>query len=334
MLNFLGYSQIEHGDDVAGATALIAQASKLAPDDPAITDSLGWSWYLRGDVARAIPLLERAARGAPAESRHQRASRRRLLEGAAPARCALCLARRAGRRGRRAGDAAPGQDRQRADRDAVTDQFAAEAGSDTAYAKINLALHVRRGGRMAIMRSRRCSLSARTAMCWPRRRRTTLSLAIEGPFGAGLSAGAGQSRAARRRGPARGGGRDGGRRDPARQAPAGGLGHRRRLGGRGGGAAAAGAAVARSRCRRRRCTPSPRIWARTCPPASRRAPVAARGKGDALDFLDEAALAGMPVLLVNPRVAVPTGPVFAALGRDRPRAAGGGGAAGRGVRRT
>ncbi len=68
ILNFLGYSQIEHGDDVAGATALIAQASKLAPDDPAITDSLGWSWYLRGDVGRAIPLLERAAKAAPAES--------------------------------------------------------------------------------------------------------------------------------------------------------------------------------------------------------------------------------------------------------------------------
>ena len=68
VLNFLGYSQIEHGDDVPGGTALIAQASKLAPDDPAITDSLGWSWYLRGDLARAIPLLEAAARGAPAES--------------------------------------------------------------------------------------------------------------------------------------------------------------------------------------------------------------------------------------------------------------------------
>jgi 4-diphosphocytidyl-2-C-methyl-D-erythritol kinase len=35
------------------------------------------------------------------------------------------------------------------------------------------------------------------------------------------------------------------------------------------------------------------------------------GRGDALDFLDEAALTGMPALLVNPRVAVPTGPVFA-----------------------
>lgn len=68
VLNFLGYSELEHGEDVAGAGALIAEASTLAPNDPSITDSLGWSWYLRGNVDRAIPLLERAARGAPAES--------------------------------------------------------------------------------------------------------------------------------------------------------------------------------------------------------------------------------------------------------------------------
>lgn len=68
VLNFLGYSEIEHGVDVAGAAAMIARASALAPDDPSITDSLGWSWYMRGDLGRAIPLLERAARGAPAAS--------------------------------------------------------------------------------------------------------------------------------------------------------------------------------------------------------------------------------------------------------------------------
>jgi tetratricopeptide (TPR) repeat protein len=67
-LNFIGYSELDHGGDSAKATALIAKASELAPDDPSITDSLGWSWYLRGDVARAIPLLERAARNAPAET--------------------------------------------------------------------------------------------------------------------------------------------------------------------------------------------------------------------------------------------------------------------------
>jgi 4-diphosphocytidyl-2-C-methyl-D-erythritol kinase len=34
------------------------------------------------------------------------------------------------------------------------------------------------------------------------------------------------------------------------------------------------------------------------------------GKGDTLHLLDDSALRGLPVLLVNPRVAVPTGPVF------------------------
>jgi Flp pilus assembly protein TadD len=68
VLNFFGYSEIEHGEDLDNASALIARASVLAPDDPSISDSLGWSWYLRGDVDRAIPLLERAAQGAPAES--------------------------------------------------------------------------------------------------------------------------------------------------------------------------------------------------------------------------------------------------------------------------
>jgi 4-diphosphocytidyl-2-C-methyl-D-erythritol kinase len=39
------------------------------------------------------------------------------------------------------------------------------------------------------------------------------------------------------------------------------------------------------------------------------------GKGDALELLDDGALVGLPVLLVNPRVPVPTGPVFQNWGR-------------------
>ncbi len=68
LLNFLGYSDLEHGGDPVRAAAMIAQAAALSPDDPSITDSLGWSWYVRGDLAKAIPLLEQAARGAPAET--------------------------------------------------------------------------------------------------------------------------------------------------------------------------------------------------------------------------------------------------------------------------
>jgi len=68
LLNFLGYTEVERGENIPAAAAMIARASAFAPDDPAITDSLGWSWYVRGDVKKAIPLLERAAQGAPTQS--------------------------------------------------------------------------------------------------------------------------------------------------------------------------------------------------------------------------------------------------------------------------
>lgn len=53
------------------------------------------------------------------------------------------------------------------------------------------------------------------------------------------------------------------------------------------------------------------------------------GRGDELDLLDGASLAGMPILLVNPRIPLATGPVFAGwdgldlgpLGHDEPLAA-------------
>jgi tetratricopeptide (TPR) repeat protein len=67
VLNQVGYSQIEHRENVERASALIAQASKLRPEDPAITDSLGWVLYLQGKAAEAVPVLERAAAGDPRE---------------------------------------------------------------------------------------------------------------------------------------------------------------------------------------------------------------------------------------------------------------------------
>jgi len=68
VLNQVGYSEIEHHEDVARASAMIAKASSLRPDDPAITDSLGWVLYLQGKGEQAIPLLEKAAAGDPAEA--------------------------------------------------------------------------------------------------------------------------------------------------------------------------------------------------------------------------------------------------------------------------
>jgi tetratricopeptide (TPR) repeat protein len=66
-LNYLGYAQLERRENVKAALGLIERASQLKPDDPAITDSLGWAHYLVGDVQRAIPVLEKAVQGQPAD---------------------------------------------------------------------------------------------------------------------------------------------------------------------------------------------------------------------------------------------------------------------------
>jgi tetratricopeptide (TPR) repeat protein len=68
VLNYLGYSQLERRENLAEAERLIREASKLQPDDPSITDSLGWAHYVRGDYPKAVELLERAARGQPADA--------------------------------------------------------------------------------------------------------------------------------------------------------------------------------------------------------------------------------------------------------------------------
>jgi Flp pilus assembly protein TadD len=68
VLNFLGYSQLERRENLVEAEKMIGEASRLQPDDAAITDSLGWAYYVRGDVPRAIELLERAAQGQPADA--------------------------------------------------------------------------------------------------------------------------------------------------------------------------------------------------------------------------------------------------------------------------
>jgi tetratricopeptide (TPR) repeat protein len=67
VLNYLGYAQLERRENLAEAEKLIERASLLKPDDAAITDSLGWTYFIRGDLRRAIPMLERAVVGEPAE---------------------------------------------------------------------------------------------------------------------------------------------------------------------------------------------------------------------------------------------------------------------------
>jgi Flp pilus assembly protein TadD len=68
VLNYLGYAQLERRENLDEAERLIREASRLQPESPQITDSLGWAHYLRGDLAKAIELLERAVQGEPTDA--------------------------------------------------------------------------------------------------------------------------------------------------------------------------------------------------------------------------------------------------------------------------
>lgn len=60
IMNYLGYSWIDRGINLDEGLALIETALRYAPDNGAITDSLGWAHYKLGNYERAIFYLERA----------------------------------------------------------------------------------------------------------------------------------------------------------------------------------------------------------------------------------------------------------------------------------
>lgn len=67
VLNFLGYSLLDRGEDLAEARTLIARAYAKAPDNGAIIDSMGWAAFVAGDHAEAVRLLEQARAAEPAD---------------------------------------------------------------------------------------------------------------------------------------------------------------------------------------------------------------------------------------------------------------------------
>lgn len=71
LLNFLGYTELERGENLNAAEAMIAKASELAPDDASITDSLGWAQLKRGKVDEAIATLQEAAEKDPGQAEIQ-----------------------------------------------------------------------------------------------------------------------------------------------------------------------------------------------------------------------------------------------------------------------
>lgn len=71
LLNFMGYGELERGENVESAEAMIRKASELAPDDASITDSLGWAQFKRGKIDEAIATLQEAAEKDPKEAEIQ-----------------------------------------------------------------------------------------------------------------------------------------------------------------------------------------------------------------------------------------------------------------------
>ena len=71
LLNFMGYGQLERGENLDTSEAMIRRASELAPDDASITDSLGWALFKRGKVSDAISTLQKAAEKDPDQAEIQ-----------------------------------------------------------------------------------------------------------------------------------------------------------------------------------------------------------------------------------------------------------------------
>jgi predicted Zn-dependent protease len=64
-LNALGYSLANRSERLPEALQLIQHAARLEPDDPAITDSLGWVYFRMGQTQKALNYLQTAFTALP-----------------------------------------------------------------------------------------------------------------------------------------------------------------------------------------------------------------------------------------------------------------------------
>lgn len=60
ILNFVGYSLVELERDLFRAEQLLLKANELKPNDPYIEDSLGWLYFKKGEIDKALYYLEKA----------------------------------------------------------------------------------------------------------------------------------------------------------------------------------------------------------------------------------------------------------------------------------
>lgn len=65
VLNYLGYMWVDNNKNIPQAFEMLQKAHLLAPQDGAITDSLGWAYYKQGDYATAMVYLLRATEQEP-----------------------------------------------------------------------------------------------------------------------------------------------------------------------------------------------------------------------------------------------------------------------------
>jgi Flp pilus assembly protein TadD len=60
VLNYLGYSWIDRGENLERGLKMVEKAVELRPEDGYIVDSLGWAHYRLGDYPNAVQYLEKA----------------------------------------------------------------------------------------------------------------------------------------------------------------------------------------------------------------------------------------------------------------------------------
>jgi tetratricopeptide (TPR) repeat protein len=67
ILNYLGYSWIDKGENLDRGMKMVEKAVELRPEDGYIVDSLAWAHYRLGDYAGAVQYLERAVELVPSD---------------------------------------------------------------------------------------------------------------------------------------------------------------------------------------------------------------------------------------------------------------------------
>lgn len=67
VLNYLGYSWVDRGENLGTALGMLQKAVELRPRDGFIIDSLGWAYFKLGELDQAVTWLNRAVEAEPGD---------------------------------------------------------------------------------------------------------------------------------------------------------------------------------------------------------------------------------------------------------------------------